>query len=135
MTAGRTITLTLALEQGIAAFEPGARVRGVASWSAVVKPSGMELSLVRETRGPGGRDFKIAETVPLPEPLAAVDRRPFAIDLPNGPFSFQGGLISLVWTLQLVALPGQETTSASIVVAPDARALELTLERPSASAR
>ncbi len=135
MTAGRTITLTLALEQGIAAFEPGARVRGVASWSAVVKPSGMELRLVRETRGPGGRDFKIAETVPLPEPLAAVDRRPFAIDLPNGPFSFQGGLISLVWTLQLVALPGQETTSASIVVAPDARALELTLERPSASAR
>jgi hypothetical protein len=135
LTAGRTITLTLALEQGIAAFEPGARVRGVASWSAVVKPSGMELRLVRETRGPGGRDFKIAETVPLPEPLAAVDRRPFAIDLPNGPFSFQGGLISLVWTLQLVALPGQETTSASIVVAPDARALELTLERPSASAR
>jgi hypothetical protein len=122
---GRTIALALELEQGIAAFEPGGRIRGVASWSAEVKPSGMELRLVRETRGPGGRDFKIAMAVPLHGPLAAADGRPFAIDLPDAPYSFQGALISLVWTLQLVALPGEESTAASIIVAPGGRALEL----------
>jgi hypothetical protein len=122
---GRAIALALELEQGIAVFEPGARVRGVASWSAEVKPSEMELRLVRETRGPGGRDFKIADAVPLPGPLAAADRRPFAIDLPNAPYSFHGALISLVWTLQLVALPGEESAAVSIIVAPGGRALEL----------
>jgi hypothetical protein len=121
---GRGLALSLELEQGRALFEPGARVSGVAAWSAPAARAGMELRLIRVTRGPGGRDLTIAETIPFAEPLAA-ERRPFIFTLPTAPYSFQGSLISLAWTLELVALPGEERAVLELIIAPGRQAIDL----------
>jgi hypothetical protein len=123
------IALDLTLEHGRNAFEPGSRLSGVASWSAQTAPRGLELRVIWTSQGAGGRDFTIAETIPFHAPLA-VERRPFIFTLPAGPYSFIGSLISLAWTLQLVALPGEEKTQVGITVAPGRRAIDLRPDDP-----
>lgn len=90
----------------------------------------MELRLIWATLGPGERDFAIAETIPLPRPLAE-ERRPFSLKLPTAPYSFRGSLISLAWTLELVALPGEEKVRVDLTVAPDRQVIDLRSEPPS----
>jgi hypothetical protein len=125
----RSITLELTLEHGRTAFEPGARVGGVAVWTASEPPRGMELRLSWTLTGKGGRDLRIAQTVPLPQPGAA-ERRPFVLTLPAGPYSFRGRLLTLAWTLDLVALPGEESARVNLVVAPHNQTIELANDVP-----
>jgi hypothetical protein len=116
--------LELALDHGRTQFEPGARAAGVAIWRAALAPLGLELRLSWFLQGKGGRDFKIVQTIPLPDPQPA-ERRPFILTLPLAPYSFQGVLLSLTWALELVALPGEEKTRVTLVVSPGNRLIEL----------
>jgi hypothetical protein len=118
------VTLELRLEDGRTVFEPGGRVTGVAAWSARRAPPGVELRLSWAVRGPGGRDLKIAETIPFRQPLAS-ERRPLSLTLPLGPYSFRGSLISLEWVLELVALPGEEKVGVALTVAPGQQTIDL----------
>ena len=120
----RPIDLRLTLDDERASFAPGARLDGVAGWTAPRVPRGLELRLIWTLTGKGGRDFKIADTMPLPNPAAA-ERRRFKLTLPDAPFSFRGALLTLVWSLELVALPGEEKARLELVVAPDGRAITL----------
>jgi hypothetical protein len=119
------IALGLLLEDAVAAFDPGARVAGVARWDAAsFAPRGMELRLIWTLQGKWERDMRIAATIPLPDPQAS-ERRPFFATLPLAPYSFRGTLLSLEWTLELVALPGEEKTSVGLIVAPGRHAIDL----------
>jgi hypothetical protein len=51
--------------------------------------------------------------------------RPFNIRLPEGPFSFSGKLISLVWAMEAVAEPGSRAERLEITVSPDRREILL----------
>ncbi len=116
------LELDLEIEQR--AFEPGGRLSGVASWSAAVVPRGFELRLCWVTAGKGGRDLRIADSVLLPQPQA-VERRPFILNLPLGPYSFRGELVSLSWWLDLIALPGEERTRVELVIAPGRETIDI----------
>jgi len=118
------IALELQLEDAVAAFDPGARVGGVARWTAPVAPRGMELRLLWTLQGKWERDLRIAETIALPDPQAS-ERRPFFLTLPREPYTFRGTLLALEWALELVALPGEEKTSVPLVLAPGRRAIDL----------
>ena len=118
------ITLELLLEDGAAAFDPGARIAGVARWTSSVPPRGIELRLIWALQGKWERDIRIAETIALPDPQPS-ERRPFFFTLPLAPYSFRGTLLALEWTLELVALPGEEKTSVALVIAPGRRAIDL----------
>jgi hypothetical protein len=122
--SARVFTLELRLADERTVYEPGARLAGTAAWSATRTPLGMELRLSWAARGPGGRDFKIAETITFREPLA-VERRPFILTLPLAPYSFRGRLISLDWVLELVAAPGDEKARLALTVAPGHEAIDL----------
>ncbi len=88
----------------------------------------MELRLSWALQGKGGRDFRIAATLPLPTPSAS-ERHPFVLALPASPYSFRGTLIALVWTLELVALPGEEKARVNLVLAPGAQPIDLRRRR------
>jgi hypothetical protein len=118
------VELELVLEHGHTAFEPGSRVGGVAHWSARTPPAALELALIWTSLGWGGRDLKIVETVTFSEPLAE-ERRPFIIALPAAPYSFQGALIRLSWSLELMAFPGHDKVRVDLVIAPGRRAIDL----------
>jgi hypothetical protein len=122
--AEAALALQLTLDHGRTRFEPGARLAGVAAWKAPLVPRGIELRLSWVLQGKGGRDFKIVDTIPLPDPQPA-ERRPFILTLPLAPYSFQGVLLSLTWTLELVALPGEEKTRVTLVVSPGNQAINL----------
>lgn len=122
--------LSLELDHGETSFEPGGRVAGVAAWSVSAPLSGMELRLKWTSRGQGGRDIKIADTIALPEPQPT-EKRPFILTLPEAPFSMQGALISVSWELELVALPVEEKATVAITIAPGRRPIVLSATAPS----
>jgi hypothetical protein len=118
------LALELRLEHGEVAFEPGARVSGVAGWTAGAAPARLELDLAWSAQSAAGRDVRVVETVTFADPLPA-ERRPFILALPAAPYSFRGALISLSWTLELTAHPGQEKTRVELTIAPGRRAVAL----------
>src|SRR4029077_3111622 len=91
--SSRAIIVELAIEHGRTAFEPGARLGGVAIWTAPAPPRGMEPRPCWTLAGKGGPALPLADTIPLPKPAAA-ERRPFVLTLPSAPYSFRGALLT-----------------------------------------
>jgi hypothetical protein len=112
------------LDGGKAAFRPGEEVRGVASWSLDEDPTSVELRLFWRTEGKGTQDVGVAETVAF-EAAGRADRREFRIRLPEGPYSFTGQLVSLVWAVEVVAEPGSVAGIQDLVVSPTGEAIVL----------
>jgi hypothetical protein len=47
------------------------------------------------------------------------------VQLPWGPYSFSGKLISLIWAFELIALPSEDSIRQEIVIGPDAREVQI----------
>jgi hypothetical protein len=123
-------TLEVALAGGKSAFRPGEEVRGIASWSLEAAPASVEVRLFWHTQGKGDQDVEVVEKTAFEGPGAS-DRREFVFRLPGGPYSFSGKLISLVWSIEVVALPGDLAGRADIVLSPTGR--EIVIGRPAES--
>lgn len=108
--------ITLETRDGSTAFAPGEEIEGTVSWHLEGAKS-LEVRLLWFTKGKGDQDSRLVATVPLPDP-GKNEVRPFNIRLPEGPFSFSGKLISLVWALEAVAAPGSRTERLEITVSP-----------------
>ena len=104
------------------AFHPGEELRGTASWSLDAPPTKVELRLFWRTEGKGSQDVGVVETLSF-DGAGADDRREFRLRLPNGPYSFSGKLISLIWALELVAEPGADSGRQDITLSPTGREL------------
>ena len=107
-------------------FNPGDDVRVRLNWDLAAKPESIAMSLTWRTQGKGDQDSSVAETVQLSdvEQKQTVD---LSITLPDGPYSFSGQLISLIWSLEAIARPSGESARRDIVMAPGKR--EVTLEK------
>jgi hypothetical protein len=54
------------------------------------------------------------------------DKRSFRFHLPEGPYSFGGQLIFLIWGLELIAVPSREDSArVEFVMAPDRKVIQL----------
>ena len=113
-------TLTVELEDGKLAFKPGQEVRGRASWTLDADPESVEVHLFWHTEGKGSQDTEIADTVVFEAP-GRQDRREFRLKIPDGPYSFAGSLIAILWNVEVVAEPGSEAGRQDIVVSPDGK--------------
>lgn len=120
-------TLGVALEGGQTAYRPGDDVRGVASWTLEEPPKAVEVRLFWHTQGKGDQDVEVVETTAFQNP-GQTDLREFRFRLPDGPYSFSGKLISLLWAIEVVASPGDMAGRAGIVVSPSGR--EVVIGRP-----
>ena len=109
--------LELTFPQNETGFDPGAEFSVSVAWEFETPPESLEVRLVWNTTGKGDRDLKVVKVVRLDKP-AAKEQRIVAIALPWGPYSFSGKLISLIWAVELVALPGKESLRKEIRVAP-----------------
>ncbi len=113
------------LRDGVASFRPGDRVEGHVSWSLEEAPASVELRLFWSTRGKGDQDVWVIENIAFAKP-AAEDRRSFSLQLPEeGPYSFSGKLVSLVWAVEAVTLPGNLSESATFMLSPTGEELRL----------
>ena len=99
-----------------AGFRPGETVSGGVEWSLDAPPDSAELRLLWHTRGKGDDDVQVVTRQTIDQPLQK-DRRDFSFALPEGPYSFSGKLISLMWVIELI-LPPVEPLTREIVLSP-----------------
>jgi hypothetical protein len=109
---------------GRTAFDPGEEIEALLEWDLEEEPESVELRLVWNTAGKGTTDLAVVRTVRFDSPLRQESRRA-TVRLPRSPYSFSGKLISLIWALELVALPGGEAARTEITLAPGGREVVL----------
>jgi len=118
--------IEIGLEDGRTAYRPGEEVTGAVAWAIEEgePPASAEVRLVWFTRGHGDPSSELVAAAELPSP-AALDRREFSLRLPEGPYSFTGKLITLVWAVEVVVEPGGRSEREEIVVSPTGRLVRL----------
>ncbi len=109
--------LKIAIKEDRKTFRPGETVVGAVGWKRDVAPKSAELRLFWFTRGKGTQDVGVVTTEHFDAPQAE-EARPFRFTLPAAPYSFSGKLISVVWALELVLEPGDETARVELIVSP-----------------
>ena len=119
--------LELQLANSKTKYRPGERLEGVAFWNLPDAPKSIELRFYWRTQGKGTVDLEVIRSVKFDGPPAS-DRRAFSMDLPAGPYSVSGKLVSIVWGVELVAEPQGDSDNVEIVLSPTGE--EVRLDRP-----
>lgn len=124
--------LTIEIKGEVAAvlplFKPGATVRGEVSWVLAKEPKAVWLRLFWYTKGKGTEDVAVVEEIPFNSPRKQ-ERRPFAIPLPESPYSFSGKLVSLIWSLELATQRPDEAIRKEIILSPLDHEIDLLLNQ------
>lgn len=107
--------LSIHLEDDQTVFAPREPVQGTVQWNLVSPPKRLELSLFWYTEGKGTRDVGVVDTVTVENP-GALGSKDFQFVLSDGPCSFSGRLISLIWAVELSCPDIVETVRQEIVV-------------------
>jgi hypothetical protein len=116
--------LALGTEGARTAYAPGETLSGVAGWQLEAPPRQAEVRLLWYTQGKGTRDVRVVDVVQFERP-AARETRPFMFQLPLQPWSMDGGLISVLWALELVIEPGARNARYDLVLSPTGAAVPL----------
>ena len=98
------------------AFLPGERLEGQAGWQLARAPKRASIRLFWRTSGKGAGDLAIVEEHVVDAPQAA-QLVPFVFELPVGPCSFEGKLITIQWGVEVLA--DKTTQCAWFVLGPD----------------
>ncbi len=112
--------LAIAFDDESRAFEPGAAIRGRALWLCEPPPTSIEVRLFWRTQGKGDTDLEVVDVVHI-ETTDAAGEQAFAFTAPRRPWSFSGKLVSLIWALEIVALPREDSERFDITIAPQGR--------------
>jgi hypothetical protein len=105
-------------------FRCGETVEGVAGWRLEKPPTSAELRLFWFTRGKGTEDVGLVQRTRFDAPQSEEGRR-FNVLLPEEPWSFSGQLVSVIWALELVIEPGEQTARVELIVPPTGREILL----------
>jgi hypothetical protein len=118
------MTMSLELADSRTRYRPGERLEGVAFWDLPELPGSLEVRLYWRTEGKGIVDLEVVERVTF-EGAASSERRPFSIELPEGPYSVRGKLVRIIWGVELVAEPGGRSGNVEITISPTGEELRL----------
>jgi hypothetical protein len=121
--------LMIELDGASDAFLPGETVSGRIEWAFEDVPDALALRLLWYTEGRGDRDAGVARSLHVEAPGAVGSQR-FDLELPAGPYTFSGRLVSLIWALEAVATPRRRVARREIVVGP--QRAEIVLQRADA---
>lgn len=113
-------SLELIFPQSVTGFDPGAEIVFSIRWNFEEALERVELRLVWNTSGKGDQDLKVVKTVRFDSP-AGRDEQQVVMSLPWGPYSFSGKLISLIWAIEVVAFPSEESIRQEIILAPQGK--------------
>lgn len=119
--------LTIETRDGKTQFRPGEMIEGAAHWKFQGPLKGIEARLFWHTRGKGTEDVLVVDSYSFPNPKLE-EARPFQFEAPEAPYSFSGKLISLIWGLELVAQPSNESTRLEITISPTGKEVVLGAE-------
>jgi hypothetical protein len=98
-------------------FEPGDTISGKVRWFLEKETDVLTLSLFWRTVGRGTEDMGLAESLDFENPGLSGESS-FSMKCPEGPYSFSGTLISIVWGLELTGKKGKNAVVEGIVIGP-----------------
>jgi hypothetical protein len=106
------------------AFRPGETIHGSISWALPVAPAQISVELFWTTRGKGTVDSEVVQSKQIKQPAASGQER-FLLVVPNGPYSFSGKLVSVLWGVRLIIHPSQEQAQVNLTVSPTGSEINL----------
>jgi hypothetical protein len=115
--------ISLETANAIRSFEPGASIEVDTAWDLDTQPRAIELRVVWNTRGRTIQDIRIVDTVSLD--VSKCERQRVPLTLPRAPYSFTGKYVSLIWALELVVLPSQDSARFPITIGPGGKEVHL----------
>ncbi len=118
----------LVLNKNTLSFEPKEKIEGKVSWHLESPPQFVELRLFWFTKGFGDQDVRIVEELRLNSKEQVIDvcgDEEFSFNLPDGPYSFSGQLVSLIWAFELLVDGVKETKRVEFIVAPRGEEINL----------
>ena len=124
--------LSILLDKDNAVFAPREMIRGTVRWDLDGNPARLDLSLFWYTAGKGSRDVGVVETQQIDSPGSS-GSKDFSFSLPEGPYSFSGKLISLIWAIELTRPGGTEIERREFTLSPTGREIILNSTRGSMS--
>jgi hypothetical protein len=99
------------------AYLPGEKVKGKLEWDFDFVPERILLQLLWKTERKGTEDSETVGTETVVN-LTAHGSKEFLFELPEGPYSFSGRLISLIWYVKASLEPESEEHRVEIIVSP-----------------
>jgi hypothetical protein len=117
-------SITVATYEDKRTFRPGEKVSGKVLWILDDRPEAFEIRLFWYTEGKGTQDVEIVDVMKI-DSSAEHREDEFSFTLPNGPYSFSGKLISLLWAIEAVVLPSEQAERLGITVSPTGREIVL----------
>ncbi len=118
------MTISITTKNDTNAFEPGAEVCGVVSWSLSKEPKRVTVSLMWRTEGKGTQDTEVADSMDF-EVYNKVGEEKFSFTLPIAPYSCSGQLISICWALEAFIKSGNDECRYDLIIAPNAEEVSL----------
>lgn len=103
-------------------YLPGEVLSGTIAWALDAAVPFVELQLRWTTSGKGKEDSELVASMRIDAPPQE-GAREFQFRLPDSPYSFQGKLVSLAWSLHLTA--GQSHTSRDVSISPSGEMIDL----------
>ena len=116
--------ITISTRDGQTAFSPGDPLDVTVEWQLPEVPRAISVRLVWYTRGKGDTDICVADEQRFENPQS-FQRRDCTFQLPEAPFSFSGKLVSLVWAIEVLAEPSDESARLDIIIAPGGKEVDL----------
>lgn len=122
--------IRLGIRENQTSFRPGETIAGAVLWDFAKAPGSAVVNLIWYTRGKGTEDGETVETIAF-QSAPAADAREFSFVAPNGPYSFSGTLVAVLWAVEFIAKPGGEFQRIDIVISPDGHEIALPrIEQP-----
>jgi hypothetical protein len=109
--------LKIEIRDGGSWFKPGETIAGTASWHLDEEGESIEARLFWFTQGKGARDVEIVAARHMARP-ERTGTMAFELEVPRGPYSFSGKLITLAWAIELVVLPSGTTERLDLTIGP-----------------
>lgn len=110
-------------------YRPGELIEGAVRWAVSSEVNKVELRLFLHTSGRGTQDVEVTHRTSWYTSGRGSER--FSFIAPPHPHSFSGALISLQWSIEAVALPGEYSVRHDLVVSPSGEELMIKpLENP-----
>lgn len=124
--------LAIQFDDNRTSFEPGEKIWVRLEWDLPDPPESIELRAVWNTVGKGTTDIGVEHSITFDSPNQRDSRR-VHFPLPEGPYSFSGQLISVIWALELVVEPTEQSFRVEFTMAPGEK--EIVLQRVEESSK
>lgn len=110
-------------------YRPGEQLEGRVTWNLEAGLKRLEINLFYYTKGKGTQDSVVTDRRQVDRP-SNHGTEPFSFQLPLGPYSFSGKLISLVWAVEALAEPGGAVERVEFTLSPTGKEIDLLRPQP-----